>query len=212
MANIAGLQLEFSDGGRLRETLANFNEALAVVGASISPLDVCDAPADVRKLLAQGALSADENARLREHFLLSREQLLEVIASAGRRPHVAGGGELCTRDATHDCSYPQLWSAQQGANFGRFDRFHVNAADDGTGVDEVCQLLAGGGLRVLLRMPTGGFVTLVLDCPSPDAGWLLTYDGARPHIGSLSQAQPGTKALVQVIGPAEWQMRYTDRS
>ena len=39
-------------------------------------------------------------------------------------------------------------------------------------------------------------------------GWLSTYDGARPHIGQLSQAIPGSKLLVQVIGAERWSMSY----
>ena len=56
------------------------------------------------------------------------------------------------------------------------------------------------------------FVTLTLECPGGEqnSGWLITYDGARPHIGSLSSARPGTKALVQVIGPPKWRIRYVD--
>jgi len=209
-----GLRLEFSDGGRLRATLANVNEVLSTVGAGVRPLDLRDAPADVRRLIAQPSLSQVEIERVRAQLLLPRERLLEVIARAGRQPHVAGGGELSTYVSTHDYSYPQMWVVQDDVDYSRFDRFHVNVADDGTGTDEVLQLLWGGGFRAMLPMPTGGFVTLTLDCPDAElgAGWLLTYDGARPHIGSLSRARPGTKMLVQVIGPAQWQLRYVDRA
>ncbi len=211
MAITSGLRLEFSDGGRLRETLANVNEALSVVGAGIRPLDLRDAPAEIRRLLGQASLSQQEIGRIRAQLLLSRERLLQVIAEAGRQPHVVGGGELNTYASTHDDSYPQMCVVQDNVDYSRFDHFHVNTAQDGTGTDEVLQLLWGGGLRVMLRIPMGGFLTLTLDCPDaePGAGWLLTYDGARPHIGSLTRARPGTKLLVQVIGPPKWQMRYT---
>jgi hypothetical protein len=51
---------------------------------------------------------------------------------------------------------------------------------------------------------------LSLACSGDDAGWLVTYTGGNPHIGSLSGGSPGMKMLVQVIGPAEWVMRYED--
>ena len=38
----------------------------------------------------------------------------------------------------------------------------------------------------------------------------MTYEGGSSHIGSLSAARPGTKFLMQVIGPERWLMRYDD--
>jgi hypothetical protein len=203
VATAAGLRLEFSDGGRLRGTLDNVNSVLTTVGASVSALNLEETPADVRRLLEKPSLSADENARVRDQFVLPRERLLQIIAEAGRQPHVAGGGELNTYVASHDYTYPQLYVASEAADYSRFDRFHVNTADDGTGTDEVLQLLWGAGFRVMLPIPTGGFL---------NAGWLVTYDGAGPHIGSLSHAQAGTKLLVQLIGPPKWRIRYLDEA
>ena len=101
-----------------------------------------------------------------------------------------------------------LFVVEEGVDYTRFDRFHVNVAADGTAVDEVMQILAGGGVRILQRLPDEGAVTLTLDCPSAGEGWTVTYDGAVSHIGSMSAARPGTKALMQVFGPARWTMRY----
>ncbi len=155
-------------------------------------------------------LTPAENEQLKNHFLLSRERLLKIIAATGRPPHVAGGGELVTFDATHNLYYPQLWVAQNDQDLSRFDRFHMNIADDGTGVNEVGQLLAGGNLVIRKRLPDRAVVTLSLQCSADGTGWLVTYDGGKPHIGSFSQASPATKVLVQVIGPAIWNMRYEE--
>ena len=95
-------------------------------------------------------------------------------------------------------------------DFSRFDRFHVNTADDGTGVDEILQMVSGRGFVSRHLLINGEVLTLHLGCNRDDAGWLLTYDGGLPHIGSLTRAEPGTKLMVQVIGPAQWQMRYLD--
>jgi hypothetical protein len=38
----------------------------------------------------------------------------------------------------------------------------------------------------------------------------VTYDGGASHFGSLSAASPGSKFLMQVIGPERWSLRYDD--
>ena len=119
-----------------------------------------------------------------------------------------GGGALATEVVNHGYAYPQLFVVEAGADYSRFDRFHVNVADDGTAVDEVMQILAGGGIRIFQRLPGRQEAILTLHCPGPDRGWTVTYDGGVSHIGSMSAAQPGTKALMQVFGPARWTMRY----
>jgi hypothetical protein len=67
----------------------------------------------------------------------------------------------------------------------------------------------GKGLVIRHLLPSGVNLTMRLDCPR-ESGWLVTHNGGKPHIGSFSQATPGTKCLIQVIGPAHWAMRYED--
>jgi len=202
-----GLRLERADGFASVEIEA-VNAALARFGAMVWPLDLSGVASDIRGLLARPTLDAAEVERIKAALLLSRETLLGKLAEAGRSPHVPGGGAVETAVANHGYSYPQLFVVEAGADYTRFDRFHVNVAEDGTGVDEVMQILSGGGVRILQRLPDGEAVTLTLDCPSAEQGWTVTYDGAVPHIGSMSSAAPGTKALMQVFGPARWTMRY----
>jgi hypothetical protein len=45
------------------------------------------------------------------------------------------------RYSTHGILYPRLYTAEPGVDHSRFDRFHVNVSGDGTGVDELAQLL-----------------------------------------------------------------------
>ncbi len=205
----AGLLLERDDGPALAG-IGAVNAALAPYGAGVWPLELDRAAADVRALLARPTLTADEAERIEAAFLLPRAALLDTLGRAGRAPHVVGGGALETAVANHGYAYPQLFVVEAGADYSRFDRFHVNLADDGTPVDEVMQILSGGGVRILQRLPGGEPAILTLDCPSADRGWTVTYDGGVSHIGSMSSAQPGTKALMQVIGPARWTMRYDD--
>jgi hypothetical protein len=206
------LNLVVSPGGPPVTDLGAVNAALGAVGAHIAPLDIRAAPGEVRVVLAKPTLTATERSSLMKHFLLPRERLLEVIADSGRAPKIAGGGALETTVASHGSHYPQLYLAEQGVDYSRFDRLHVNSADDGTGVDEIMQFLSGSSVVLHQQAPDGGAMVLSMDCPSPEFGWVLTYDGAIPHIGSLSSATPGSKILMQIIGPPRWSIRYTDGS
>lgn len=203
-----GLILERSSGGAPVTDLASVNAAMAEVGTRLWPLDLRGAPAEVRGLIARPTLGESEAERLKAHFLLPRRRLVELIEAAGRTPHVPGGGELSTYVTSHDYRYPQLWIAEAGVDYTRFDRFHVNQSEDGIGVDEVFQMLCGRGLEIVRRNPAGEVLTLRVDCPDPGQGWLGTYSGKEPHMGRLSSAKPGTKVLVQVIGPPRWSIRF----
>jgi hypothetical protein len=206
-----GVRLEFSNGRPTMTSVADINRVLATYGSRIWPLDLRGVPEPVRQLLHQPTLNAAESTQVREHFLLSRKCLLDVIREAGRTPQVPGGGNMSTLDSTHGILYPQLYIAEPGVDYSRFDRFHVNVSGDSTGVDEVGQLLTGGSLRVLQQLPDQGVVTLNIDCIGGETGWIVTYDGTIPHMGSISRGQPGMKILVQVIGPAQWEMKYIDQ-
>jgi hypothetical protein len=210
MTGTGGLALAYPDGGRAPAAAAEINDALARYGARVWPLDLSNLPDDLRRLLGKSRLSASEHARVRERFLLPRERLLQLIVEAGRTPQVPGGGEMSTFDSTHGVEYPQLHLVVRGIDYSRFDRLHVNRAADGTGVDEVLQVLSGSGIRVVQSLPDLGLVTLYLDCPSARQGWIVTYSGGHPHIGSLTEATEGTKMLVQAIGPPAWSMNYLD--
>ena len=205
-----GLLLKFSMGRPTLTNLEEINAALASYGSRIWPLGLHHAPENIRAYLRQGYLQEQEAEQICSHFLLSRERILAIIAEAGRTPQVPGGGELSTLDLTHDVRYPELYVVIPGIDYSRFDRFHVNTADDRSGVDEVMQVLSGGGVQLLQKFPGEDLVTLEIECVEPDNGWIITYSGAYPHIGSISGAREGTKVLMQIIGPESWQMRYED--
>ena len=208
MARTTGLLLEFSDGRPVAADIADVNAGLSPHGSRVWPLDLAGSSDDARRLLAQPHLTELEAEFLKAQFQLPRSRLLELIAETGRKPHIQGGGAMATYVSNDGYAYPQLYVVEAGADYSRFDRFHVNTADNGAGVDEIGQLLSGGGVRILQRRPGHRTATLHLDCPSPEQGWIVTYDGGSPHIGSLSAARPGTKLLMQVIGPERWALRY----
>jgi len=39
-------------------------------------------------------------------------------------------------------------------------------------------------------------------------GWMITYNGKNPHVGSLTISSVGTKLIAQIIVPKEWAMNY----
>ncbi len=202
-----GLALELADGTQLVE-LSEINDALQSLGARCEPLDLSDQPEEVKSGLRHNDISDTDRQSLVEHFLLSREDLLAILSNANRSPAVPGGGALTTFVTPHNYSYPAMWVVQGGEDYSRFDRFHVNVAEDGTPVDEVIQLVSGAGFSVLLQQQDGSALTLWVSCSDPNSGWIVTYNGGHPHQGRLSTATAGTKALVQVIGPERFEMRY----
>ena len=113
---------------------------------------------------------------------------------------------MSTLDLTHNVPYPELYIVVPGLDYSRFDRFHVNVSPEGIGVDEVMQVLSGGSVRLLQHFPDQGLITLEIDCLEERSGWIVTYDGAYPHIGSINGARDGTKDLRRIIGPARWEV------
>jgi hypothetical protein len=205
-----GIRLEFARARPTVTSLAEINDILHPIGFRAWPIDLTGVAGHLRQLLALPTLTDADVEALRDSFLLSRERMLEIIEQAGRTPQVHGGGEMTTLDATNEVTYPQLYLVGAGVDYSRFDRFHVNSATEGPGTDEVMQILSGGGIHVLQHLPGAGEFTVAFDCVGGERGWGVTYDGGRPHIGSFTGAQPGTKILVQVMGPARWEVHYVD--
>lgn len=205
----ASVRLEFANGRPATSDPDEINATLHPIGFGVWPLDLTSAPAAIAQLLTQATLTDDEVAAVEGQFLLGCERLLEIIAAAGRTPQVPGGGEMSTFDTTNGVTYPQLYLVEAGIDYSRFDTFHVNTTSAGPGIDEVMQALAGAGFRILQHLPGEGEFTVTVDCDDA-RGWIVTYDGSRPHIGSLTQARPGTKLLVQAIGPPRYEVTYVD--
>ena len=69
--------------------------------------------------------------------------------------------------------------------------------------------VVGGEMKYRFRCPEGIYV-LAMGCPTPDLGWRFTFDGGAPHGGLFESITPGTKVMVQAIGPERFHMRYVD--
>ncbi|MEO1193692.1 MAG: hypothetical protein AAFY02_18190 [Pseudomonadota bacterium] len=206
----SGLSVSLDGATSAPISLEDANSLIAPVGMRIWPLPVAQLPESLDAQRRAETISADARQALLDAYLLPRARLLSLIEEARQRPHVPGGGALTSEVTTHGQTYPQLHCVEAGIDYGRFDHWHRNLAPDGSGTDEVWQVLWGSGFCVHQRLPDGRHLALTLACPRPDQGWLGTYDGARPHMGSVASASIGSKVLVQVIGPDRWEMLYED--
>ncbi|MBX7433096.1 hypothetical protein JDV09_13395 [Mycobacterium sp. Y57] len=199
-----------TDDGELLTDLESINRFLAWQHSKVWPLDLGDLPPEVRVALDTENTTSRQAELVLRHFLLPRDRLLGLIAECGREPQVPGGGALETHVLPHDYDYPHLFEIHAGDRITTYDVFHSNRAEDGTGVDEIVQMLRGQGLLMRHRLPDGAEWSLRMSCPGPEQGWLSTYEGSHPHIGSPADAAAGSKFLVQVIGPPIWTMEYLD--
>lgn len=209
MTRQSGIRLE-SDSGTMADTFEDVNAELADDGIRAWPRDLSDLPADILGLLALPNLTDAEVERIKPHVLLPRLGLLEAIARAGRQPNVPGGGALESYCIETETDYPQLHVIDSAADYSGFFPLHVNVGEDGVGADEVGQVLWGANMQYRFRRVSGAIVTLSLSCPNPAWGWLFTFNGGAPHGGILRDTAPGTKVLVQAVGPARFHMRYLD--
>ncbi|MEM1369486.1 MAG: hypothetical protein AAGG02_16055 [Cyanobacteria bacterium P01_H01_bin.15] len=206
------IRIEFSGDRADQYTLAEANVALAPIGSRIWPLDLSNVPTNLANLLSRSTLTEEENKRLKSYFLLPRERLLEIITEAGRQPCIPGGGALSTKDETNSVQYPQLYVADPSIDYSRFDRLHINRADNGIAVDEIGQLISGHGFIFCHQLDSGDIIKIHLSCPNEKTGWLTTHSGGFPHIANFTTESIGTKAVIQVIGPESWKMHYVDES
>lgn len=207
-----GAVLRYSDGSPSLRDLAAINRVLITVGVRLSRVEI---PATARPLLeasAKAPLSHEQKQRLLELFSLTRDQVLAEVRAAGRRPVIAGGGSLTSGEADVP-PYPKVYDLramqpQDRINArDKFARLHVNSADDGTGVDEVMTLVAGGPWKwyFLLRDNTVAELHMSRVAAS-GPGWRLSYPGLTPHGGHF-HADDGL-VIAYITGPSTWTMRY----
>jgi len=75
-------------------SLEEINALRAPIGTRILAQDWSRLPDDLKDFLTDPDPLPERIAEVMPRFLLPRERLLEVIAQAGRQPHVPGGGEM----------------------------------------------------------------------------------------------------------------------
>lgn len=207
-----GALLEFSDGRARLTELGAINEVLGTIGVRLRRVDL---PASARLLLdasARAPLTEAEKETLLRIFALSREEVLEEARAAGRAPVIAGGGSLSTGEAGVP-PYPKVYDLKamgpQDRLYARnkFAKLHVNATDEGVGVDEVMTLVAGGPWTWYFLLKDNVVAQLTMSRVDPAGqGWRLSYPGLVPHGGHF-HAEDGL-CIAYITGPASWTMRY----
>ena len=121
------ITLTFSDARPALTTLPEINAALTRYGARLWPIDLAAIPVRVVALLRQETLTVAECSAVLDHFLLPRGQLLSLIGEAGRKPQVAGGGEMETFEASNRVRYPQLYLVGAGIDYFSLDGQVIHA-------------------------------------------------------------------------------------
>jgi hypothetical protein len=207
-----GAVLNFSDGRPSARRIEDINAILRSVGVHLSRTPL---PARATPLLAASAHAPLTDVQQRELlaiFALSRRDVLEQIRLAGRQPVLPRGGHLATRESGVP-PYPKVYdlkamsASDRVSARNKFARLHVNATNEGVGVDEVMTLVAGGPWTwyFLLADDVVGELQMARVAPG-GPGWRLSYPGLTPH-GGYFHANDGL-VVAYITGPEEWQMRY----
>ncbi len=209
---VHGALLEFSDGRASLTELAAINDVLGTVGVRLRRVDLPPAARPLLEASARGPLSEAQKESLLRLFALSRQEVLDEARAAGRAPVIPGGGSLVTGERGV-APYPKVYDLRsmgpQDRLYARdkFARLHVNATDDGTGVDEVMTLVAGGPWTWFFLLQDGVVAQLKMSRVDPAGqGWRLSYPGLVPHGGHF-HAEDGL-CIAYITGPASWTMRY----
>jgi hypothetical protein len=204
--------LRFSDGRASVGDLQAINHALSPIGVRLEAIDL---PPSARSLLVASQsrpLSEMEKLRILQIFTLSRDDVVALARAAGREPVIAGGGFMATGEVGV-APYPKVYDLRSMgpgdrlAARDKFARLHVNATDNGTGVDEVMTLVAGGPWTWYFLLDNDVAVELRMSSVSPAGpGWRLLYPGLVPHGGHFN-AESGL-CVAYITGPETWKMRY----
>jgi hypothetical protein len=200
--------LRFSDGRSSLHDLAEINAVLRGVGVRLARVDVPERARPLLEASTRAPLTAEQQRALLQMFALSREDVLEQVRLAGRQPVLPRGGSLTTRESGVP-PYPKVYDlrsmspADRVAAREKFARMHVNATDEGIGVDEVMTLVTGGPWTWYFLLEDGVVGELQMSRVPPGR---RSYPGLTPHGGHF-HATDGL-VVAYITGPEEWQMRY----
>ncbi|RMQ47220.1 hypothetical protein ALQ04_01548 [Pseudomonas cichorii] len=206
------VSLKFTDGRPDVLGIKDVNAVLETIGIHVTTVDI---PQDAKPILAesqQRALTDKEHSRLIDLFHLSQDQLLEQVSLAGRQPAVKGGGVLT--EETGLGPYPKVYDMRaldartHKAVLEKYGRMHVNSADDGTDIDEVMTVVAGGPFRWGFTLKDGSIARFQVDKVGlEDHAVRVSYHGLGMHAGIMDATQGLIVAFAH--GPKEFTMRYT---
>ncbi len=204
--------LSFSDNRPQITELHKINNTLHTIGVHLSNVDI---PQEAKTILggtSQSKLNEEQQSKILKIFSLNRNDVLNQIHLAGRKPVVAEGGSLSTREVGVP-PYPKIYdlismTPQDHINAeNKFGKLHVNSAENDQGVDEVMTLISGGPWTWFFLLDDNVVVKLSMDRVSLNGpGWRISYPGTVPH-GAFMDAEDGI-CVAYITGPETWLMRY----
>ena len=207
-----GLRLQFSDGRPDALGFENVNAVLKQIGVHGTLLPIPEKVKPLLEISSKRALTADENKTVSSFFPMDRKSLLEQVKLAGRVPVVAGGGSLGTIEVGNT-PYPKVydlmsWSPEgQADGLRKYGTFHVNSSDDGTGIDEVMTVVAGGSFTWFFVLPDNTMIQLTVKrIGKNDKAVRLSYPGLGIHAGYMNPKDGLIVAYAH--GPKDFVMRY----
>lgn len=207
-----GLRLQFSDG---RPDAWGFNDVNAVLKQIGVHGSLVNIPKEIKPTLnnsSKRALTAEETEKVKKVFSMDRKSLLEQIKLAGRTPVLPEGGSLGLIEVGNT-PYPKVydlmsWSAEgQADGLRKYGTFHVNSNDDGTGIDEVMTVVAGGSFTWFFVLPDNTLIQLTVKrIGENDKAVRLSYPGLGIHAGYMNPKDGLIVAYAH--GPKDFVMRY----
>ena len=207
-----GLRLQFSDGRPDALGFKDVNAVLKQIGVHGTLINIPEEIKPILELSSKRALTAAEAAKVSSTFSMDRESLLAQVKLAGRTPVIAGGGSLGTIEVGNT-PYPKVydmmsWSAEgQADGLRKYGTFHVNSSDDGTGIDEVMTVVAGGSFTWFYVLPDNTMIQLTVKrIGKNDKAVRLSYPGLGIHAGYMNPKDGLIVAYAH--GPKDFVMRY----
>lgn len=207
-----GLRLQFSDGRPDVWGFKNVNAVLKQIGVHGSLIEIPKEVKPLLKISSKRGLTIEEAKKVSLYFNMDRKSLLEQVSLAGRTPVVSEGGSLGTIEVGNT-PYPKVydlmsWSPEgQADGLRKYGTFHVNSSDDGTGIDEVMTVVAGGSFTWFYVLPDNTMVQLTVKrIGENDKAVRLSYPGLGIHAGYMNPKDGLIVAYAH--GPKDFVMRY----
>ncbi|MDN3724124.1 hypothetical protein QRD02_07000 [Aequorivita sp. SDUM287046] len=214
--NLQNITLSFSDGSADIVGVEKINSILKTIGVHVSTVTIPDEAKPLIKNSRKRALTNAEAESLISLFYLDRNELLEQIEKAGRKPEAIGGGFLSTKEEAMS-PYPKVYdmkSLSPEVIFflqNKFGKLHVNISDNGMGIDEVMTIVSGGPWTWFFVLPNNNVAKLTLENVAVhNIGWRISYPGLIPH-GGFFDADYGL-VVAFAHGPEKFEMKYEEPS
>lgn len=208
------IKLSLSDGSGDVVGVENINSILKTVGVRVSTVNIPDEAKPLIQYSKTRALTNTEAESLISLFYLDRNELLEQIEKAGRKPEGINGGFLSTKEEAMS-PYPKVYDMKSLSPEvtvflqNKFGKLHVNIAENGMGIDEVMTIISGGPWTWFFVLPNNNVGKLTLgNVDINHLGWRISYPGLGPH-GGFFDAENGL-VVAFAHGPEKFEMSYEE--